>query len=442
MPSGSTVLSRTVRQYSVEVARRRATTLRTARNGDEEALKRALTAKTVEHLAPTDRRVEIRDTRLPGFGLRVSPSGQKTFFLCARIGTRQRRISLGVYPRTSLAEAREKALGALRSLDAGNDPAIVPDRAQKRVEDAVSDFIERYAKPKTRTWRITRMLLERELVARHRGRLIASLTRHDVLAIIDDAVARGVTLQANRILAAMRRFFNWCVERGLVEASPAQGIKPPTKERSRERVLSDDEVGNLARACHRAGYPFGHLFLALLLTGQRRGEVTGMRWSEIDFDQRVWRLPGERTKNGCAHSVPLADSMMALLADVPRFVGSDFVFTTTGCTPVSGWGKPKDRVGADAGLIDWRVHDLRRTAASGMARLGVAPHVVEKVLNHISGTISGVAAVYNRYGYDEEKREALHLWSIHAMNLSHPENRTASLSSAWPSRFSESNFMV
>jgi integrase len=156
----------------------------------------------------------------------------------------------------------------------------------------------------------------------------------------------------------------------------------------------------------------------LLATAQRRGELAEMRWSEIDFDNKIWVIPADRSKNGKPHVVPLSLYALDVLNEVPRFLDCDYVFTTTRNSPVSGFSKMLRRLSEGSQTSDWRLHDLRRTAASGMARAGVAPHVVEKVLNHISGTISGVAAVYNRYGYDREKREALETWGEYLAQLS------------------------
>jgi integrase len=155
----------------------------------------------------------------------------------------------------------------------------------------------------------------------------------------------------------------------------------------------------------------------LLLTAQRRGEVAKMRWSQVDFVRRVWTIPSEVAKNGRAHEVPLSDMALKILGTLPRFVHADFVFTTTGHSPISGFGRMKRNLDTRMGVTGWRLHDLRRTAASGMARLGTAPHVIEKVLNHVSGTISGVAAVYNRHGYEQEKREALRRWASHLARI-------------------------
>ena len=372
-------------------------------------MRKALSDKTIASLKPTSQRYEIRDAHLPGFGVRVSPTGQKSLFVAYRYGTEQRRMALGKYPRVTLAQAREKALDALRHVDEGIDPARVHRIKSHLIYAVVDEFIEKYAKVKTKGWKATRSLLLRE-VAPFGQRDIRKLQRSDIIGILDDMIARGANAQANRFLAHIRKMLNWCVERGIIDASPANGIKAQCKEVARERVLSDEELARLIPACQAAGYPFGDLFLTMLLTAQRRGEVSGMRWSELDLTNRTWNLPSHRVKNSRPHTVPLSASVLRILGRVPRFLNSDFVFTTTGHSGVSGWGKPFVRLCDSAAVHEWRLHDLRRTAASGMARHGVPPHVVEKVLNHISGTISGVAAVYNRYGYDAEKRDALEQW--------------------------------
>lgn len=227
---------------------------------------------------------------------------------------------------------------------------------------------------------------------------------------MDAAVARGSTYQANRILSNIRKLFNWCIERGIVDASPIIGLKAPTKEISRDRVLEDSEIKAILLSCRNDVYPFRQFAPLLLATAQRRGEVAEMRWSEVNLDEKIWVIPADRSKNGKPHVVPLSAYALSLLNDVPRFVDCDFVFTTTRRSPISGFSKALRRLWTATKADDWRLHDLRRTAASGMARGGVAPHVVEKVLNHVSGTISGVAAVYNRYAYDPEKRSALEDW--------------------------------
>ena len=381
-------------------------------------MRKALSDKAVQSLKPQAKRYEVRDCHCPGFGIRVSPEGRKTFFECYRYGSKQRRLKLGVYPRTTLAKARDKALDALRQVDEGIDPAGRRRQPGLIVEAVVADFIRQYAKPRNRNWRETERTLIRELVALFGQRDIRTVVRSHILEIVDAAIERGSHYQANRILATLRKLFNWCMERGIVESNPLHGLKAPTREQSRDRVLQGEEIIKLVRACRADPYPFGPFVLTLLATAQRRGEVAEMRWSEIDFVSATWEIPAERSKNGKPHTVPLSPFALSILLIVPRFASSDYVFTTTRKSPVSGFSKMLKRLSEASGTSNWRLHDLRRTAASGMAKAGVDPHVVEKVLNHVSGTISGVAAVYNRYGYDAEKRDALNRWGRFLEGLS------------------------
>ena len=208
---------------------------------------------------------------------------------------------------------------------------------------------------------------------------------------------------------------NWCVDRGTIEASPVANLKAPTKEVARDRVLTDDELSACWNSAVSEGYPFAHFVQILILTGQRRGEVAKMRWSELDLEKGLWTLPGKRAKNAMTHIVPLAPMAIDILKSTPRFLNSEFVFTTTGTTPISGFGRLKARIDASMppDIEDWRFHDLRRTMATNMAMLRIQPHVIEAVLNHKNGVVSGVAAVYNRHAYIDEKREALTAWADH-----------------------------
>lgn len=379
-------------------------------------MRKKLTAKTVEALQPAKiKRYEVRDLVLPGFGVRVSVSGRKTWFCNARHSGKMRRHTLGTYPKVSLLEAREAARQIMRDVELGvfEEPE---ETGTPTLGETIPKFIELYAKPKNRRWDDVERILNQNFTPLF-AKPLDEIKRADVVRVLDDMMARGKRVTANVALSAIKKVMNWSLDRGVIEANSLTGLKPPVKILARDRFLSDIEITRLLRAAEAEGYPFGTLYLLLLITGQRRSEVSGMRWSEIDFERRVWTIPAARSKNKLAHDLPLADPVIELLSAVPRFPGSDFVFTTTGTTPISGFGRAKDRVEAAVGTRDWRVHDLRRTAASGMARLGIAPHVIEKVLNHKSGIISGVAAVYNRYGYEKEKREALDLWALHLKRL-------------------------
>lgn len=346
----------------------------------------------------------------PGMSVRVSPTGNIIFNVKFRYGISQKRMKLGVYPRISLGTAREKAIDILRQVDEGVDPTKRRRTADMKVESVCREFIRLHAQARNKSWREAERILDRELIGTFGQRDIREIKRFDVLELMDAAVARGSTYQANRILSHIRKLFNWCVERGIVEQSPITGLKAPTKEESRDRVLDDAEICRLLRACQNDVYPFRQFVPLLLATAQRRGELANLRFSEIDFDAKEWVIPAERSKNGKPHVVPLSPFALRMISDVPRFLDCDYVFTTTHKTPISGFSKMLRRLSDGSETSNWRLHDLRRTAASGMARAGVSPHVVEKVLNHISGTISGVAAVYNRYAYDAEKREALDNW--------------------------------
>jgi len=378
-------------------------------------MKCKLNSKTVEHLKASEpKRTEVWDTALQSFGIRVSPTGRKVWFVVIRTQRRPKRITIGTYPSISLREARDAARKIIRDAQLGVFEKK-PRAATPTLGETIPLFIQLYAKPKNRGWkRVEGLLKPFEALF---PLPLQELKRSDVVRALDALVASGKPYAANRALSAIKKVMSWTLDRGMIEVNPIAGLKPPAKEHSRERILTENELGALFVSADAEGYPFGDVFKMLVLTGQRRGEVTGMRWSEIDIDRSIWTIPKARAKNGQTQDVPLSQEARYVLESTPRFLHSDYVFTTNGTSPISGFGRAKDRLDAAIGVTDWRTHDLRRTAASGMARLGIAPHFVEKVLNHKSGIISGVAAVYNRYGYDKEKREALDRWSDHVQKL-------------------------
>jgi integrase len=281
------------------------------------------------------------------------------------------------------------------------------------VADAVDQFLARRCKnyrPKT-LYEVTRRL-QTHLVDNWGARTLDSITRADVRAMIDGIDAPAA---ANLAHGTVRTFFNWCVENDLVANSPVFGVKAPNKETPRDRVLMDDELKAVWRATEKEGYPLGSILQLLILTGQRRGEVTGMQWPELDLEAGTWSLPRERVKNDRRHEVPLSKQAVAIIKGVPR-IGDRYVFTVNGTSPSNNF-KAKPRVDAIAGIESWTIHDLRRTAASGMAKLGVSLVVIEKVLNHVSGSLAGIVGVYQRHEFAEEKRAALQLWADHVDRL-------------------------
>ena len=342
-------------------------------------------------------------------------------------------MTLGSWPIIDLASARELAREALTKVLTGVDPAAVTDRqngeSSQRIENVCEEFIERYLGPNTKssTMREMTRLLRRNVVPAWKGRLIVDISRRDVIALLDTMIARKAPVSANRLLAVLRRMFNWAIERDLRSDSPCDRVRAPTHEQARDRLLSNSEIGSLWRACNILGWPFGPLFQLLILTGQRREEVAGIRWSELDLERCLWILPHHRAKNNTEHLVPLSEGVMTILRSLPRLGHvNDFVFSTTGRTTVSGFSRAKLRIDvlmqaeqskplqvhtSHSGHTSWRNHDLRRTMATRMAGLGADLVVVEKILNHTSGSLGGVVGVYQRHSYLEEKRVELEKWS-------------------------------
>jgi integrase len=404
---------------------------------------RKLTDLFVERVkSPARGRVEYFDASFPGLALRVTDTGHKSWCAFYRFGGRLRRFTIGPYPPIKPVQARREAQEALERVRDGIDPADqkrarrgLPDPATDTFALVAADYLARYAKPNQResTYLQTKRDIEFDALPAWRNRPIASISRRDVLDLIDRIIARGAPVQANRTLMRLRALFNWAIEKDRLTASPIARMKLPTEEQSRDRVLGDDELRWLWQACNVVGWPFGPLTRLLLLTAQRRDEAASMTWGEVDFDKRVWIIPRERAKNDRGHEVQLSDAAVAVLRSLPR-IGDRLVFTTTGENHVSGFSRAKRRLdaamleakgaelgdGKDDAIPNWTLHDLRRTAATGMARLNFPPHVVDKILNHASGTIKGVAAVYNRFAYLEERRAALEAWGRYVDNLVAP----------------------
>lgn len=388
-------------------------------------MSKVLTARSVEQAKPDpDRRREIPDGMLPGLYLVVQQSGAKSWAVRYRHAHTPRKLTLGPYPALDLADARGEARTALQAIAKGEDPAATRVAARRKAGDGrdlfrsvAADFIERHASNKRTRPEIERML-SKDVVPRWGGRRIQDLSRRDVIELLDVLLDEGKTIQANRIFSVVRKLFNWAVGRDIVAVSPCAGVRPPVAEVSRDRILSDDELRWLWTACDSLSYPFGPLIKLLLLTGQRLSEVAEMTAREVDLDKRLWVIPRERVKNDRQHDVPLSDAACEVLASLPRFAGkAGYLFTTTGARAVSGWSRAKKNLDAGmskaaggAEIPPWRLHDLRRTAASGMARLGINLPVIEKVLNHTSGSFAGIVGVYQRHSFSDEKRDALKAW--------------------------------
>jgi integrase len=390
---------------------------------------KALTNRSVELAKPSGQRRELPDRLLPGLYLVIQPSGSRSWAVRYRHHGRPSKHTLGRYPAIDLANARKLASAALRAVAEGRDPTRERRHARVSKADTIeaiaAQFVERHCKRsnRPRTVEETKRLLDLHVLPRWRGRLAREITRRDVLDLLDHLVDNDRPIAANRTLSAVRKLFNWAVSRDILTTSPCAGVKPPTPERARDRVLRDDELRLIWEAANKIGGPFGTLVQLLILTGQRRSEVAEMRWTELDLKARLWTLPRERVKTNQAHQVPLNGAAVALLTSTPQIGNGRFVLTSTDMSPSNGFSKGKRRLDAilPKDLPPWRLHDLRRSVASGMARIGINLPVIEKVLNHSSGSFAGIVGVYQRHEFADEKRAALDAWGRHIERLAFGE---------------------
>jgi integrase len=382
---------------------------------------RTLTARTIETIKPGKARREIPDAHMPGLYLVIQPSGARSWAVRYRHHGRPRKHTLGSFPAVDLKTARTFAGKALRAAAEGRDPGRekIQGRAAKAdsVDTVVAQFLERHSNRhnRARTARLTQRLFELYVLPRWRTRMVHEITRRDVLDVLDRVVDAGKPVQANRVFSALRKMFNWAIARDIVAHSPCTGIRRPSPERSRDRVLSDAELRAVWLAADRIGWPLVKL---LTLTGQRRDEVAKIEWSEIDLKARTWTLPAPRVKNNKPHEVPLSDAAVNVLNALPR-IGDRFAFTARGDAPSNGYSENKRKLDAllPPDMPPWVLHDLRRTVASGMARLGVALPVIEKILNHSSGSFAGIVGVYQKHEFSIEKRHALETWGAFVVGL-------------------------
>lgn len=417
-------------------------------------------------------RAYLWDEEVKGFGLMVTDKGHRSYILQYRLGGRggrTRRVTIGKHGSPWTPDsARKRALELLEQVRRQIDPfdaereRLQADRERQRVMTEASvaatklafstfadRFIERYAKvEQPKSWRDTDSIFRRDLKPHFKDRLLPSIRPADVVEILEKVQERGDSA-AIKAYKALRVMFGWAVEKHEIVASPMQNMKPPAKIDARERALTDAEVRLVWMAAGELGWPFGPIVQLLILTGQRRDEVGGLRWPELDLTKNQWLLPADRSKNGEQNLVPLAPKALSIVEALPRIKGeTQLVFTTTGETAVSGFSKVKRRLdeamlailrreATEAGaseedvailaLSPWRLHDLRRTVASGCQRLGIPLEVSEAILNHTSGTRAGIAGVYHVYKFEKEKRSALNAWARHVASAVSGENKVTNV---------------
>ena len=381
-----------------------------------------LTKSAIDALPTPQSDVVFWDVGFPGFGVKVTPKGRKVFVVLYRTGgagSKLRKYTIGPYGRVTLHQARVAAQKVLAAKFEGRDPAAEKRERKRRVvadrvEDLLESFIAQRLSQNRSAGEVAR-LLRREVGKAWSGKSIHEISKRDVVEVISAVEQRGAPVAANKTLKSIKTFLRWCVGRAVLDQSPAEGVPLPAKEVARDRVLDDQELAQVILAAREVGGPYGGIVELLALTGQRREEVARLSREELDLEQRIWTIPKSRTKNAKAHVVHLSEQSIDVLKRAHR--RGPLVFSPLGTKPFQEFSRAKSVLDQLSGVSGWRLHDLRRTCVSGMARLGVAPHVADKVLNHQSGTISGVAAVYQRHEFLPERQAALDLWGAHIGQL-------------------------
>jgi integrase len=400
---------------------------------------KALTEIGIKRLtkALPGKRKEVSDALAPGLVLRVTDRGVKSFSVYYRWRGKNSRLTLGPWPGLGIEEARARAREVREWARKGIDPKLAmrtvaakeladaeaQNRAMMTFGDLAISYINRET-PKLAMGTNYARSVERHLLPAWRDMPVEELRRRHLTALTDKILDSDKPAMAFRVHEIAKRIFSWGLDRGDVEFSPFAGMRPPVTKKPRDRVLRREEIAALWATWTAAGYPFGALQKFLLLTGQRRGEAAEMTWGEVDLEARTWTIPAARSKSGREMLVPLSDLAVELLEGLPRFEGCGFVFTSRGKRPVSGFSKARDIAERDSGVTGWRLHDLRRTCRTGLARLGVPEIVAERCLNHAP---KGLSAVYNVHQYQDEKREAFQKWADHLRLIVNPPENVVAL---------------
>lgn len=397
--------------------------------------KSALTAKSVSAFtAKAKAKQETFDAIVPGFGVRADGKGSGSWVLVyvAPITGKRRRYSISRLTEMTLASARARAGELKATIAAGIDPADERKANSATTEAAAADtsatfravwgvYYKRHGSTLANGPAMQRTI-DREVMPAWGDRNVADITRYDVADLTGGVADSGRPAAAHSLFDVVRGFFNYCIKQALVRgmvAAPTDRMAAPTKIIARDRILSDDEIKAVWSAFDVAAAPFGGLFKVLLLTGQRRTETSRMRWADVNLETGAWTIPASDAKSGKEHTVHLSPLAVEIILAQPKVSWSEYVFAGRAANPVSGYSKAKARADELSGISDWRLHDLRRTCRSGMARLGVPVMVAERVLNHELG---GLIGIYDRHGYDEEMTQAWKRWSDHVAGVVAPKS--------------------
>jgi integrase len=371
-----------------------------------------LTARNIAKLAPpASGRIEYFDKGLPGFGLRVTDKGARSWIVLYRHKGSQRRYTIGALsPSLGLAEARDQAKAILRRVANGEDPATEKKREREAddVKELAEQYIEEHAKKHKRTWRADQNILNKDVIPRIGNRKPVDVARSDIRGMLKEIDKRGSPIQSNRTFEVVRKLFNWAIdeERAGVEHNPCDHVKKVAQERRRERVLSDDEIRAAWNGLSQIDQELAGVYRLLFLTAARKGEVTEMEWPEVDGVW--WMLPPARSKNKRPHRVYLTEAARAVLATMATSGRADRVFPSRGKTGLlfGIYDAHPDLLKA-SGTSGWTLHDIRRTVASNLGKLGFSRFIQDRILNHVD---KGIGSVYDLYNYDREREQALTAW--------------------------------
>jgi integrase len=380
-----------------------------------------LTDSKVKSLRPKQSRYIVWEEGGTGLGVRVSPADRKSFIYMYRFEGKPRMMTLGPYPKLKLVSARLKVAQAKERLSKEIDPgqelldAKESARGAHSIKALIDEYIEKWAKPRKRSWKEDERILRKDVQPIWGRKKAETIKRRDIVLLLDEIVDRGAPIQANRTLAVIRKMFNFALSRGILEQSPCVQIPAPSKENQRDRVLSDEEIRTIWLSLEDAGMVQGiQLVLKLqLITGQRKGEIVGAEWNDINLKQGWWTIPKEKAKNNLPHRVPLSPLALKILKETKALSkDSSFLFPSPTKENAHITEPAIDRaIRNNRELFDidhFVPHDLRRTVASQITAMGIPRLTVSKILNHVE---SGVTAVYDRHSYDKEKQKALDKWS-------------------------------
>jgi len=380
-----------------------------------------LTDKTIAALTLAGKKDAIYfDDSLTGFGYRMRQGAggkvSRSWIAQYRRAGASRRMLIGSAEVVTADQARAKAKKVLAAVALGDDPQA--EKAERRTKDQVTmrAVVNEYIADRTSDWRaqtrhgVTLYLTGPYFRTLH-GMAVDKITRRDVASRLIAIKREHSPIVAAAARAKLSAFFVWCLRQGLTEHNPVIGTEQPKRTASRDRVLSDDELATIWRSCNDGDH--GKIVRMMILTGCRRNEIGGMCWSEIAPDKSTWTLPAVRSKNKRALTLPVLPMMREILDTVPQMASRDQLFGQRSEKGFAGWDKGKQSIDEGSGVTGWRRHDLRRTVATRMADIGIAPHIIEAVLGHHGGFRAGIAGVYNRSPYEREVRAALATWHDH-----------------------------